>query len=185
LLTILTQAQIVERVGSSAAGAFAELYGQYLPKVFRYISYRIPDVTTAEDLTSAVFEKALTKFQSFRADKASFSTWIFTIARNTLIDHYRVNSKAQTVQLDDPAAAMGPEVSPEEESDRAEEIRMLNSCLAKLSRPEQEIISLKFGAEMTNRQIAKTLSLSESNVAVIIFRAVRKLRDEFGGKQNG
>jgi RNA polymerase sigma-70 factor, ECF subfamily len=187
LLTILTQAQIVERIGSSAAGAFAELYEQYLPKVFRYISYRIPDVSTAEDLTSVVFEKALTKFQSFRPDKSSFSTWIFTIAGNTLIDHYRVNSKSQTVQLDDPVAATVPasEISPEEESDRAEDILMLNSCLARLSSPEKEIISLKFGAEMTNRQIAKRLSLSESNVAVIIFRAVRKLRDDFRGKQNG
>jgi RNA polymerase sigma factor (sigma-70 family) len=186
LLTILTQAQIVEKVGSSAAGAFTELYEQYLPKVFRYINYRITDVPTAEDITSTVFEKALTKFKSYNAEKANFSTWIFTIARNTLIDHYRVSHKAQTVQLDDPVAALAsPMSSPEEESDRAEEVRILNSCLTQLSPSEQEIISLKFGAEMTNRQIAKSLALSESNVAVIIFRAVRKLRDNFRGKQNG
>jgi RNA polymerase sigma-70 factor, ECF subfamily len=185
LLVILTHAQIVEKVGSTAAGAFAELYEQYLPKVYRYISYRITDVPTAEDLTSTVFEKALTKFKSYSAEKAQFSTWIFTIARNTLIDHYRVSRKDQTVSLEDPITAGISGMAPDEESDRAEEVRMLNSCLAQLSSPEQEIISLKFGAEMTNRQIAKTLSLSESNVAVIIYRAVRKLRDNFKGMQNG
>ena len=89
MLIILTQAEMVERIGQSAAEAFAGFYEQYLPKVYRYISYRISDTHTAEDITSAVFEKALNKFKSFSPEKASFSTWIFTIARNTLTDHFR------------------------------------------------------------------------------------------------
>jgi RNA polymerase sigma-70 factor (ECF subfamily) len=185
LLVLLTQAEIIEKAGSSAAVTFAGLYEEYLPRVYRYITYRITDIPTAEDLTSTVFEKALTKFKSYSPDKAGFSTWIFTIARNTLIDYYRASSKEKTVQLDDPGVEVSPAVSPEDESDRAEEIQMLNTCLAQLSQPEQEIISLKFGAEMTNRQIAKALALTESNVAVIIYRAVRKLRDNFRGRQDG
>jgi RNA polymerase sigma-70 factor, ECF subfamily len=185
LLVLLTQAQIIEKVGTGAAQAFAELYERYLPKVYRYINYRITDVHLAEDLTSVVFEKALTKFKSYNIEKANFSTWIFTIARNTLVDHYRTSRKGQTVLLDEPLAAADPGQSPEEESDRAEEIRLLNSCLARLSSSEQEIISLKFGAEMNNRQIARMLSLTESNVGVIIYRAVRKLRDSFRERENG
>jgi RNA polymerase sigma-70 factor (TIGR02952 family) len=185
LLTILTQAQIIDQIGSSAAQAFTDLYEQYLPKVYRYISYRITDTHMAEDLTSAVFEKALTKFKSYSSEKASFSTWIFTIARNTLTDHYRVVHRQQTTSLDNLAQATDPGTSPAEESEREEEIRMLNSCIAQLSPNEQEIISLKFGSEMTNRQIAKMLALTESNVGIIIYRAVRKLRDSFRGKQNG
>ncbi len=185
MLVILTQAEIVEKIGSSAAVTFAELYEQYLPKVFRYMSYRIADTALAEDLTSTVFEKALTKFKSFNAGKASFATWIFTIARNTLTDYYRVNRSKQTVPLEDPFTTRGPESSPEEESERAEDLRTLNLCLGELSAPEREIISLKFGAEMTNRQIAGMLALTESNVGVIIYRAVRKLRDNFRERQNG
>jgi RNA polymerase sigma factor (sigma-70 family) len=141
------------------------------------------DTPLAEDLTSIVFEKALTKFKTFSSDKAKFSTWIFTIARNTLIDHYRVNSKEKTYNLDDVTIPVSS-ISPEDESDQAEEISILQSCLTQLSHSEQEIISLKFGAEMTNRQIAKNLSLSESNVGIIIYRAVRKLRDGFKVRQN-
>ncbi len=184
MLVLLTQAEIIEKVGSAAAETFAGLYEEYLPRVYRYISYRITDVPTAEDLTSTVFEKALTKFRSYNPEKAAFSTWIFSIARNTLTDYFRVSRKRQTVQLDDLAAAV-PAESPEDESDRNEELRMLNICLARLSGPEQEIISLKFGAEMTNRQIARELALTESNVAVIVYRAVRKLRDSFRGSKDG
>jgi len=185
LLVVLTQAQMIEKVGSNSAEVFAGFYQEYLPKVFRYVSYRIKDTHAAEDLTSVVFEKALTNFKSFRREKASFSTWIFTIARNTLTDHYRSLQRQATVPLDDPMPVAGKELSPEEEYDREEELQQLNACLALLSQTEQEIISLKFGAEMTNRQIASMLSMTESNIGIIVFRAIRKLRDNFREKKNG
>ena len=62
---------------------------------------------------------------------------------------------------------------------------MLKRCIARLSPPEQEIVSLKYSSEMTNRQIAGMLGLTESNVGVILYRAVRKLRSEFAGWENG
>ena len=185
MLIILTQAQMVEKLGSSSAERFAELYEEYLPRVYRYVAYRINDVPTAEDLTSMVFEKALTNFKSYDTRKAQFSTWVFTIARNTLTDYFRTHHNKQTVNLEDPAALNLAGPSLEDESERSDDVHWLKNCLARLSQPEQEIISLKFGAEMTNRQIAAQLSLSESNVAVIIFRAVRKLRDDFKGRSNG
>ena len=180
MLFFMVQRDIVpDKVARGIAELFARLYEQFLPKVFRYISYRVVDTQLAEDLTSVVFEKALTKFRSYDAAKASFSTWIFSIARNTLIDHYRVNSKQQTVQLDNLPKVCDGGSPPEDTVILAEERRRLQSCIAQLPRSEQEIISLKFGAGMTNRQIASLLGLSESNVGVIVYRVVRKLRDNF------
>ena len=150
-----------------------------MPKVFRYIHYKVNDTQITEDLTSTVFEKALTNFSKFSRDKASFSTWIFTICRNVVIDYFRTQGRRQTVSLEGAAEVASRNPSPEEELVNREEREKLRACLERLPREEQEIIQLKFGAELTNRQIARMLGLSESNVGTKLYRAVRKLRDGF------
>jgi len=169
----------------SSTDVFAELYEQYLPKVFRYISYQVGNIHLAEDITSDVFVKALTGFSSYRSDKASFSTWLLSIARHAVIDHYRVSSRRQTIPLEEIPEMPSESVSLEEEATKRQELQSLQVCMAGLHQQEQEIISLKFGAELTNRQIAKMLGLSESNVGTKLYRTVRKLRDCFRGWQNG
>ena len=168
-----------EKNSKDAAETFTELYERYLPKVFRYISYRVGDMDLAEDLTSVVFEKALTKIDSYRSNKASFSTWLMTVARNTIIDHYRVKSRKLTISIEETLEVASEEASPEEEVIRKEELQRLDTYLKGLSQQEREIISLKFGAELTNRRIAEILSLSESNIGTILYRAICKLRDKF------
>ncbi len=169
----------------SARETFAELYEEYLDKVFRYIQYRVNNMQLAEDLTSTVFEKALTNFSRYSSDKASFSTWIFSIARNVVIDCYRVNGKTQAVSLEEATDRPSGDLSPEEELLKREELKRLQVCLAELSQEEQEIIRLKFGAELNNRQIAKMLGLSESNVGTKLYRGVKKLRDGFQEAEDG
>jgi RNA polymerase sigma-70 factor (ECF subfamily) len=149
------------------------------------MSYRVADVHLAEDLTSTVFEKALTKFKSYSPEKAAISTWIFRIARNTLIDHFRASGRRKTVPLEEMDTQPKTDVTPERKFLEKEEAGILRKCLEKLSPKEREIISLKFGAEMNNRQIAGLLGISDSNVGVILFRAVRKLRDDFAERRDG
>ncbi len=168
--------------GEPVAVVFARLYEQYLPKVYRFIRFRIEDDATAEDLTSTVFEKALTRFHAYQSQRAKFSTWVFVIARNTVIDHYRVSHRDRIVELDEdgPAhPAAGP--SPEEQAMKEEEFGRLQTCLKRLPPAQQSVISLKFGAHMTNREIARTTGMSESQVGNIVFRAVSQLRDDFRG----
>ena len=98
----------------STRETFAELYEEFLPRVFRYIRYRVNSLEVTEDLTSGVFEKALTNFSKYSSDKSSFSTWIFTIARNTVIDYYRVRGKRQTISLEKSEIEISsPESSPD------------------------------------------------------------------------
>jgi RNA polymerase sigma factor (sigma-70 family) len=175
----LLAVETANKIARSTAEVFTDLYREFLPKVYRYVSYRISDTHMAEDLTSLIFEKALTKFRSYSSEKAAFSTWIFSIARNTVIDHFRASGKTQVVQIENISMTHSDGPSPEEEMIRSEEYKMLQSCISQLGQQEQEIISLKFGAEMTNRQIARMTGLSESNVGIIIYRTVRKLRDNF------
>ena len=169
----------------SAREIFARLYDEYLDKVYRYIQYRVNNMQLAEDLTSTVFEKALVNFGKYSSDRASFSTWIFSIARNAVIDHYRVSGKRKTVPLEEVTTQSSGEQSPEEQLERKDEREKLNLCLAELSEEEQEIVRLKFGAERNNRQIGKMLGLSESNVGTKLYRAIRKMRDSFQESGNG
>ena len=163
----------------NAREVFAELYEYYLPKVFRYISYQVGDMDLAEDLTSAVFEKALTRFDGYRSDKSAFSTWLMSVARNTVIDHYRVKSRKITISIEETFEPASEEISPEEKVIRRDELQRLETYLRGLPQQEREIISLKFGAELTNRQIAKILGLSESNTGTKLYRAICKLRGKF------
>jgi len=165
--------------------AFAELYDEFMPKVFRYMRYKVNDQQITEDLTSMVFEKALVSFDKYSSDKAAFSTWIFSIARNTLIDYYRTNKMRQQVSLDEAVEVPSREPSPQEEVEKMAEHECLRVCLLRLPEDDQEIIRLKFAGEFNNRQIAKMLGLSESNVGVRLFRAVKKLREDFNESWNG
>ena len=156
--------------------SFAQLYEEHLAYVFRYISFRVGNHAMAEELTSTVFEKALAAFHRYDKEKAEPQTWLIAIARNTIIDYFRKSAKRNTVPLENAFGVASGDPSPQEEVERKEEHQRLRFCLEALAQREQEIVSLKFGAELTNRRIASVLGLSENNVGTILYRAVCKLR---------
>ena len=173
-----------KKVTETSFEAYAALYEQFMPKVYRYISFRIRDDHMVEDLTSTVFEKAFTKFDRFNPQKASFSTWIFTIARNTVIDHYRVYKKDEYLNSEKITNAPADYPSPEDEAIKTENTRRLRVFLARLNKLEQEAIILKYSNGMSNREIAEVLNLTETNVGSILCRTIRKLRNSFIEWQN-
>jgi len=168
----------------SGIGGFTAIYEEHMAYVFRYINYRVGNRNEAEDLTSVVFEKALAAFGRYDRRRAAPQTWLLTIARNTVTDHFRKSSKRKTMPLDDAVGVESADPSPPEETERREEYQRLQFCLAALPQREQEIISLKFGAELNNRQISSVVGLSENNVGTILFRAICKLRNCFEGWSN-
>jgi len=198
-LWMMAQAKLAEDGPSGSEGAgglptgtatsrqelFAEMYDKNMPNVYRYISYRVGNLSVAEDLTADVFEKALRHFDRYRKEKASAATWLTAIARNTVIDYFRKSGRVQVVREDDAPEEVSEEPLVEEQVARLEEVRQLRLCLTGLPKFDQDIISLKFGAGMNNREIARVLNVSESNVGTRLYRAVRKLRDAFKGWEDG
>jgi RNA polymerase sigma-70 factor (ECF subfamily) len=158
------------------------LYGQQLPRVYNYFRYRVGDDALAEDLTTATFEKAWRSRRRFRSDKAAFSTWLFTIARNVAIDHFRRRRPALSLETFECEGRRLPEsaqASPEEAIAHADDVARLGALLARLPPREQELVAFKYGAGLTNRSIAGLTGLSESNVGTILHRVVRKLRAQW------
>ena len=168
--------ECARRVATGKTEEFSKLYDEYMPKVYRYIFFRLRNQQLTEDLTSEVFEKALVNYPKYENRRASFSTWIFTIARNTVIDSYKTNKRSRLEPLEDAVDLPTREPGPEDALESSEEKRQLVDCVGALPAREQEIIRLKFGARMNNREIGRLMGLSESNVGTILGRSLGKLR---------
>ena len=148
-------------------------YKEYLPRVYNFFRYRVGDRALAEDLTAATFEKAWRGRSRFRRDLSAFSTWLFTIARNVAIDHFR--RREQDIPLDTVSEAIDP-ISVEETVQRNHDFARLSAVLSQLPARERELVAFKYGGGLNNREIARLTHLSESNVGVILYRVVEKLR---------
>jgi len=151
-----------------------QVYAEQLPRVFNFFRYRIGDTADAEDLTARTFEKAWRARDRYRRDLAGFATWLLTIARNVAIDHLRALQRHEP--LEEAAEVASPGHTPEQRIVQQSDAERLAALLATIPARERELIAMKYGAEMTNRAIARATGLSESNVGTILHRAVESLR---------
>lgn len=158
--------------------AFIALYDLYFARVYNYTRYRCHDRATADDLTGLVFEQALAKLASYDPQRGPFGAWLFGIARNTVNNHLRSQQSRRWLHLDNLHNCPEQDPSPEELVARQEARYELAMAIQGLSEREQDLLGLKFAANLTNRRIAEITGLSESNVGVILYRTLRKLRLE-------
>ena len=152
---------------------FAQQYRAYLPRVLNYVRLRVDDEDLAQDLAAHTFERALARIQTLR-DMDAFGGWLFRIARNVIAGHYR--HRKRHLPLDWAEELPAPDDPAESTLVHTQELQALRRELATLGEREQEIIRLRFVAGLTNRAIGKAMGLREGNVAVILYRALRKLR---------
>jgi len=163
--------------------AFAAIYDHYFPRVYNYVRYRVRDAETADDLTAQAFERALVSIGSYRPERAPFAAWLFAIARNAVNDHLRAKRRRRWLSLEVLRGRPGNEPQPEEVAIHNETRAELLAAVARLSEREQDLIALKFAAGLTNRRIAELTGLSESNVGVILYRAMQRLRVKVNVKE--
>ncbi|MBI5169654.1 MAG: sigma-70 family RNA polymerase sigma factor [Candidatus Eisenbacteria bacterium] len=150
------------------------LYADQLPRIYNFFRWRVGDGAVAEDLTSRTFEKAWVARERYRRDLAGFGTWLVVIARNVATDHWRTRRTHAPL---DAAADVPAGATPEELAERRSDFERLSRLLAALDDRERELVALKYGADMTNRAIAKATGLTESNVGTILHRTIQALRD--------
>lgn len=159
--------------------AFAPLYEHYHKYILAFIKTKVSPYETAEDLTSAVFQKALEGIETFKWQGISFSSWLYRIARNTVIDFYRASNKSKNDTSLENVEIMSHEKSPEDTAIDQDFEDQLKEVLAELPEKERNIIYMKFFEGYTNKTIAKLTGISETNIGTIIYRTIGKLRKYF------
>ena len=147
------------------------IYTEYSGKVMGYIRARIRSSAEAEDLHSEVFEKILKKIEEFDSSKASLNTWIFTITRNTVIDHFRRTKPSE--ELDE---NLSDNVELDEDLLNTETLSELAAALRKLPQQMMDIIVLRYYAGKPLTEIAEMMNLSYGAVKLRHQNAVLMLR---------
>lgn len=169
-------------LGPWVANAVLDLtrvYELHVDRVYAFFAYRLSQPGDAEDLTAVTFERIVRHASRFDERRGSLATWVFTIAENVLIDHYRRQGRRDEQPLpDDDDGVAGGLVSVDRPSEGL--APALQQALAALSPRERHVIGLRFGADLTGREIANVLGTSEPNVHQILSRSLRRIRQQLG-----
>ncbi len=154
--------------------ALASLYDEHYDGVVHYIFVRIGNRAEAEDLAGDVFLRAVKSLRSFTGSKEQMRFWIFRVAHNIVVDHYRKKGKHITVPLD-PAEVVGSQ-DIEEMTERKLQVEALSRALDQLTPAQREVIGLRFFAGLSSEEAGKILGKSSGAVREMQRSAIEKLR---------
>jgi RNA polymerase sigma-70 factor (ECF subfamily) len=153
-------------------------YRENVAAVYAFMCYSV-DADTAQDLTSATFERAVRSWAHYDEARATPRTWIFSIARNIVRDHHRRQVFRKGPSLDEHPALADRLASLDDPAARCASVDLLKACLRALTSREREVLALRYGADLSVEEIAECLGLSTANVHQVSSRALRRLRAAF------
>lgn len=170
------------------AEAFARLYAFYVERITRYIYFRVTDHELAEDITSHIFLKMLEKLDTYQVGRSPVIAWLYRMAHNAVIDHYRM--KRTFISLEDVhQAEVRQEDGIEEKLDLQIKSRQLRAALQVLTEEQQRVLILKFIDGLSTREIARQLGKRQGAVRSLQMRALQRLarcpglqREQFYGQ---
>ena len=165
---------IVWRAKQHDQVALTQLYEENFDKIYRYIVLKIGEKTEAEDMTQQVFLKAFKNISSYKYKGLPFSSWLYRIAHNQIVDYFRKKSKRATVPLDESLAAGNSD--PRQEVERSLDVEDLARATRRLTKAQQEVISLRFAGEFSIAQVARMMDKSEGAIKALQHSAIVSLR---------
>jgi RNA polymerase sigma-70 factor, ECF subfamily len=167
------------REAMTSPEALEELCDHYIPKIYNYILKRVGKVHDAEDVTSIVFEKAISNLGSFDSRKASFATWLYRIAANAVTDFYRSRGRRKETHLEDDRVtgkqASGGEI------ERLDLYLVMVELIEELPPKYKESVTLRYFAGLKVQEVAEVLNITESAASKRILRGLAELRKLAGG----
>ena len=161
----------------SGAEAIGELYDRYNEQVFRYVWARVYDRNSAEDLTGEVFTRMVANLPKYRSTKTPFLAWLYRIAHNLVIDHYRKEKNKRELPLDQVDKLVADKDNPAKTTEERLFFEQVKTALMELNPTRQEVIILRFLMELSLQEVAATLGKTVGAVKVAQHRGLKELRE--------
>lgn len=172
---ISNEAELAQRASQHDPAAFAQLYNAYVDKIYKYIYYKVGNTPDAEDLCEQVFLKAWEAIGRYTWCGYPFSSWLYKLAHNLVVDHYR--SKREALPLNDIlSTADEPIIDPEAALNLSLDAAELSDAMAQLTQEQRQVIALKFIEGYDNAEIAQMLNKKEGAIRALQYRALRSLQ---------
>lgn len=160
--------------------AFQQLYECYFQRVYGYVASRIGHPADAEDVVSEVFLRVIQNLAQLRGRyPPSFAAWLFVIARNAAVDHYRRKAQTERIIPFDSAPPIMADLDPDASLIHSENAAQLRGLIAGLPERKREIIMLRYYGGLRNQEIATVLQIGEKTVAAYLSRALDELHQAY------
>jgi RNA polymerase sigma-70 factor, ECF subfamily len=152
---------------------FVALYDRYVGSIERYVAARTGS-SDVEDLVSVTFTRALARIQTYRSERGSFAAWLFTIARNAVVDHYRERARVAPLEASEPVFAS--QTGPETATLAQEEAEWIRAALDTLTADQRDALALRYAGGLSFAAVAQTLGKSEPAAKMLVQRGLQALR---------
>lgn len=174
--------KLIQSAVEGDSSAFGSLYDHYQPAIYRFIAVKVGSREEAEDITHQVFLSAWARVGTYKHRGHPFSSWLYQIARNMVIDHYR--SRRQDVSLDklDPDSSIIPAVAQVDLSIKLQ-LEKVHVAIRTLKPDYQDVIILRFVEDLPVKEVSAILKKSEGAVKLAQHRAIKELKKQLGDEE--
>lgn len=173
-------ARLVKRAKNGDADAFGQLHDRYAEAIFRFLHARLNNRMDAEDLFGEVFLRAWNALPRYQQKGLPFSAYLFRIARNLLVDHYRQSSKVQQFENQEDSVQGTVQASPYEKLVSKQEFQELQNTLSLLREDYRDVLILRFISGLTPDETAQAMGRSSGAIRVLQHRALKAMRKQLG-----
>ena len=155
---------------------FSEIYDQYIEKIYRFVYLKVNSQETAEDLTSKVFIKGWEAFQSPKEEIKNPGAFLYQIARNAVIDHYREKGRSKVVSVDASGQIADPGTSAHDRAIFNADVSLVKTAIQKLKKDYQDVLIWHYLDDMPIADIAKNMDKPAGTIRVMLHRGLKDLK---------
>ena len=166
--------KLIQNAKQGESSAFGELYDNHHEKIFRFVYFKVSHKEEAEDITHKVFLSAWKNIKNYQDQSVPFSSWLYRIAKNKVIDHYRV--KKTHTPLDSIQDSLHSDYNLELATEEALDLENVRSAIKELNQDQQDVLIMRFIEDLPIKEVAIALGKTESSVKLIQLRAIKKLK---------